>query len=68
MFCAESVARTSNVCDPTPRPLYALGEAHDDQAEPSSLHSNVEPASLAENEKLAFELEIVPLGPASIWV
>jgi hypothetical protein len=50
---APSVARTSNVCEPTPRPLYAFGDAHDAHAPPSMRHSNVDPDSLLANAKLA---------------
>src|SRR5215210_7532946 len=56
-FPAASVERTSNVCDPFPRPVYPRGEVHAEKPPPSSRHSNV-PASLDENEKLgAAELE-----------
>src|SRR5918999_1414523 len=49
---AASVALTSKVCEPALRPMYDLGEVHDVNAPASSLHSNVEPASLEVKLKL----------------
>src|SRR3954464_653772 len=42
-----AVARTSNVCEPSPRPLYAFGEVQSVHAPPSRRQSNVEPDSVA---------------------
>src|SRR5215217_5857526 len=50
---AASVARASKVCEPSARPVYDFGEVHEAKEAPSSLHSNVDPASLLLNEKLA---------------
>src|SRR3954452_2454009 len=50
---APSVARTLNVCEPSARPEYALGEVHAAYAPPSMRHSNVEPDSVDVNATLA---------------
>jgi hypothetical protein len=62
------VARTSNVCDPFPRPETLRGEVHDAHDPASSRHWKVEPPSVAVNVKLA-ELDVtVPEGPSEIVV
>jgi hypothetical protein len=65
---AASAARTSNVCDRLDSPVYDFGDEHAPQPDPSSWHSNVEPVSDDEKEKLADEPDTVPLGPESIVV
>src|SRR3954471_9451804 len=50
---APSVARTSNVWEPSARPEYALGDVHAAYAPPSMRHSNVEPDSVDANPRLA---------------
>ncbi len=62
-----------NVYVPSARPVYGCGELHADALPvvapgPSSLHSNVDPASDASNVKVALVTLIVPLGPSSIEV
>src|SRR5918992_1260295 len=52
-FSATSIARTRKVCWPTARPVNACGDVHGANAAVSSAHSNVEPASLETNPKLA---------------
>src|SRR3954451_25429571 len=65
---APSVARTSNLCDPSARPLYAFGDVHAAHAPPSRRHWNVEPDSVDANTKLAKLVATVPLGPDEIDV
>jgi hypothetical protein len=67
MFPTVSMARTENVCSPSPSPEYAFGEPHAAQEPASSLHSNV-PASLDENPNEAELDPTVPLGPLAIDV
>jgi hypothetical protein len=67
-LAAASLARTSNVCEPLPRPEYALGDVQDPQAPASSRHWNVEPVSVEVNPKLAELLVTVPDGPELIVV
>ena len=62
-FPAASLARTRNVCRPRVRFRYVRGERHACHARPSSLHRNVEPASVETNLKVA-RLDVVGLaGP-----
>ena len=62
MLPAASVARTANECAPTVSPVYCFGELQAAQAPVGSRrHSNVEPASLAPNTKLA-EVDVVDVG------
>ena len=63
----ESVARTSNTCWPTARPVYWRGEVHGTQPPLSSWHSNVA-ASLAENSKIALVASVELSGPESTVV
>ena len=77
---AGSVARTSNVCEPSASPVYDCPLVQEANEPVSSLHSNVEPASVAVNEKLAL-VELVglfgdvvivvfgaPVSTAQLWV
>ncbi len=56
------------MCAPWARALSARGDVHDCQAPESSLHSNVEPASLDENANEAAADAVGPLGPEPIVV
>src|ERR671917_371365 len=67
-FPAASFARTSNACDPTASPEYDRGETQTAHTDPSSRHSNVEPASGEENSNTAEAALTVPLGPLVITV
>jgi len=49
-------------------PEYPFGEVHAEYAPPSSLHSNVEPASVEVNANVAVVELTVPLGPLVIDV
>ena len=49
-------------------PVYDLGELHAVHALPSSLHSNVAPASVEVKANMAVVTETVPLGPLVIDV
>ena len=64
---AASRPRTEKVCDPSASPLSARGDAHAAHGSVSSLHSS-NPASVAENEKLAAPEATVPAGPDAIDV
>ena len=66
MLPAGSVARTSNVCGPSPNGPTLYGLSHCCQSSLSSLHSNSTPASLV-NAKCALVLELVE-GGASVMV
>ena len=50
MLPAASVARTWKVCEPSPTPLYAFGEAHDENEDESSAQAKLTPPSGDENE------------------
>jgi hypothetical protein len=63
-----SVARTTNVCEPSPSPERDLGLTHAANAPPSSWHSNVEPASVDENENDAAPDPTNAAGPCEIVV
>src|SRR3954469_24910904 len=52
VLAAGSVARTSNVCVPSPSADVVCGVEHGDQLPPSTRHSNVEPASEEWNAKV----------------
>src|SRR3954452_7679279 len=65
---AASLARTEKVCALTVSPERDLGEVHPAQLPVSSLHSKVEPDSVAVKEKLAVVAVVVPLGPLEIVV
>ena len=64
---ARSIARTANVCGPSPRSVWSLGESHAAKAPPSSRHSK-RARSSAVNEKAAERELLVPSGPAVIVV
>jgi hypothetical protein len=64
---AWSLARTEKVCDPSPRPLYVLGEVHASYEPVSSLHSKVRlagivPSSLPVKVNDAVVLVVVGCG------
>ena len=65
---AVSVAKTWNLCLPGSRPLYFAFEVQTSNAPLSSLHSNVEPASLELNLNFAFVFGDFFFGPFSIVV
>ena len=65
---AGSVARTSNVWAPSASDAVVSGDAHEPQAPPSTRHSNVEPASSAENPNVGVASFVGPDGPLSIVV
>src|SRR3954468_18693387 len=65
---APSVGPPLNVCEPSARPEYALGDVHAAYAPPSMRHSNVEPDSVDANPRLADAELTVPLGPEVIDV
>ena len=64
---SASIARTENVCAPSPSPEYDFGEAQLVHAPESSLHSK-EPDSVAENPNDAAAVATVPFGPLVIEV
>jgi hypothetical protein len=53
VFAAVSVARTWKVCDPSARAVYVFGVEQEVKAAASSLHWNVEPASVDEKSNVA---------------
>ena len=55
LLLAPSIARTWKVCDPSERPEYAFGLEQVANDPASSLHSNVLPASVEWNVKLALD-------------
>jgi hypothetical protein len=59
---AGSVARTSNVCDPSLRPEYVFGLVQEAKEPESSLHSKVLPGSLAVKAKLGVESFVSTAG------
>ena len=63
---AASFARTSKACEPWPRLVNCFGETQVAKAAASTRHSNVAPASVSENVKLAVVEAMVPVGPMSI--
>ncbi len=65
---AASLAVTVRVCEPSLRAVYGWGDRHGVAAAPSSLHWNVEPASLDENVNVALALLTRVEGPLSIDV
>ena len=65
---AGSVARTSNVCAPSASDAVVWAEVQEPQAPPSTRHSNVEPAWLAENVNVGVASFVRPDGPLSIVV
>ncbi|MFP5452314.1 MAG: hypothetical protein ACLGG9_11295 [Thermoleophilia bacterium] len=62
---AASVARTSNVCAPSLRPVNCTGETQGANDAPSRRHSKVDPAS--DDAKLTL-VEIVLITAAGAWV
>ena len=65
---ARSVARTSNVCAPSASDAMLSGVEHEAHAPPSTRHSNVEPASSAENTNVGVGSFVGPDGPLLIVV
>ena len=63
VFPAASVAWTANVCGPTSNPVRSTGDVHAANAAASNEHSNVAPASLAENTNVAVVLVVEAAGP-----
>ena len=61
---AGSIARTENVCAPTPS-VAVCGELQGAKSPPSSAHAKVEPASSAENVKVGVGKVIRRPGPSS---
>ena len=66
---AESLARTSKVCEPCGRPVKVFPDVHDDQLRSSSLHWKVAAVSSDENRNVADVDEVGPLGPdvRDVW-
>ena len=65
---AASVAFTSNVCWPSARPEYGSGLEQGEKPPPSSSHSKVEPASVAEKPNEAPVAFVGSLGSVPIDV
>ena len=56
------------MCDPSPRAAVVRGEVQALNAPPSTLHSNVEPASLEEKPNVGVESVVSPDAPESMVV
>src|SRR5688572_20551966 len=67
-FPDASVARTRKVCAPSPSGAVVCGAPQAANAPPSTLHSNVEPASLDERLNVGVESFVCPSGPPVISV
>src|SRR5262245_23567353 len=65
---AASIARTRNSWALAKRPAYECGASQAPNAEPSSEHSKVDPASVDEKVKVAFTSTVVGWGAESIVV
>ena len=65
---AESVARTSKVCEPSARAAVVSGAEQSPQGPPSKRHSNVVPSSLEEKPNVGVGSFVAPAGPESIVV
>jgi hypothetical protein len=63
-----SVARTSNVCEPSASDVNERGDVQTIHAPPSIRHANVEPGWSAENSKSASTSLIGVVGAVSIVV
>ena len=68
MLPAASVARTSNVCEPSASAAVVNGDVQDAKAAASTRHSNVEPASVEVNVNVGVLSLVEPRGPAVIVV
>ena len=68
MLPAASWARTWKVCGPAASGPSVVGELQAANVPPSTLHSKLEPGSLAENSNVGVESAVTPAGPASIVV
>ena len=72
---AASVARTWKVCEPSARAAVVRGDVHAANAAASTLHSNVDPASVAPKAKVgvvslvgeAIGVSVVSGGVRSTW-
>src|ERR687895_1588851 len=62
---SPSNTRTSNVCSPSGRPLYAFGDRHGENSPPSRAHSYRPFGTVpsAANSKLALRISVVRSGP-----
>ncbi len=67
-FPAVSVARTSKVCAPSASDPVVSGVEQEPHAPPSTRHSKLEPAWLAENANVGVASLVGPEGPLSIVV
>ena len=67
-FPAASLARTRNACHPFTNFLYVFGERQAVQGARSSLHWNVDPASVEAKRNVAVLLLVVRAGPDVIRV
>ena len=63
-----SVARTSNVCDPSPNGAVVRGEVHAANESSSTRHSNVEPGSDELKPNVGVLSFVGPTGPVAIVV
>jgi hypothetical protein len=63
-----SIARTEKVWPEFARPLYDVGEVHDENPAPSRLHWNDEPGSVDVNVNVADAVVTVPVGPVLVIV
>src|SRR5829696_2866733 len=63
-----SIARTENVCGPSPTDVYRVGDVHRTKGAPSTRHSKVESDSVEEKLNWASGLLSVPAGPLSMIV
>ena len=65
MLPAASVARTENVCSPSARVPTTYGDVHAANSAASSLHSNVEFASLDENVN-GLDADVIEVSGAAV--
>jgi hypothetical protein len=65
---AASIALTAKVCGPSVNALVVKGDVHDLKPAPSTLHSNVDPASLEEKPNCGVGSLVRALGPESMDV
>jgi hypothetical protein len=65
---AAPIARTLKVCAPSVSEVNVMGEEHAANGAVSSEHSNVVPASLAENVNVALVASVEAAGPESMVV
>src|SRR5215212_10096704 len=67
-FPTASIARTENVCGPSPTSVYRFGDVHRAKGALSRRHSKVDSDSVEEKLNWASGLLSVPTGPLSIVV